>query len=78
MDRKRLDEGFEIRDFMCKMPKSVTLNEEWFVYSMEWLQQWERYVYFDLIEESKPSSEEKRPHPGPVDCSAITEAPNRL
>lgn len=50
MDRKRLDEGFEIRDLMCKMPKLVKLNEEWFVYSMEWLQKWERYVYFDLIE----------------------------
>lgn len=61
---------------MREMPKLVTVGEEWFVYSMEWLQRWERYVYFDLIEESKPSSDEQRPHPGPVDCSSITEPPN--
>jgi hypothetical protein len=63
---------------MRQMPKSVEVSEEWFVYSMHWLEKWERYVYFDLIEESKPSSDELRPNPGPVDCADITEPNTKL
>jgi hypothetical protein len=55
---------------MKQMPKTVGVGDEWFVYSMHWLKKWEKYVYFDLIEQSKPSTEE-RPHPGQVDCSDI-------
>lgn len=56
------------------MPKSVMLGDEWFVYSMSWLKKWEDYVYFDLIDQTKPSSDnsDDRPHPGSVDCSDIT------
>ena len=63
---------------MRQMPKSVEVSEEWFVYSMHWLEKWERYVYFDLIEESKPSSDKLRPNPGPVDCADITEPNTKL
>jgi hypothetical protein len=55
LDAKRLDEGFMIRELMRQMPKSVMLGDEWFVYSMQWLRKWETYVYFDLIEQTKPS-----------------------
>ena len=67
---ERLEEGFEIREMMKHMPKTVLLGDEWFVYGMEWLKKWEQYVYFDLIDGSKPSNDE-RPNPGPVDCSDI-------
>lgn len=78
IDPKRLEEGFTIRELMKQMPKSVMLGDEWFVYSMEWLRKWECYTYFDLIDQAKPSDDEHRPHPGPIDCSDILEAPNKL
>lgn len=67
-----------VRELMKQMPKSVMLGDEWFVYSMAWLRKWESYVYFDLIEQTKPSDEEARPHPGPVSCSDIILPPNKL
>lgn len=73
VERTRLDEGLEVQELMRLMPKSVQLGEEWFVYSMVWLRKWEDYVYFDLIDSTKPSSgsSDSRAHPGPVDCSDI-------
>ena len=77
IDRNRLEDGFAIRNMMQSIPKAVSDKEEWFVYSMEWLRKWENYVYFDLIEQSKPSHDEERPHPGPVDCSNIIQETNK-
>ena len=62
---------------MKQMPKTVMAGDEWFVYSMHWLKKWEQYVYFDLIEQSKPSTEE-RPHPCQVDCSEIVLPEDKL
>ena len=45
---------------------------------MKWLKKWEFYVYFDLIDESKPSIDEKRPHPGKIDCSDIIAPVDKL
>lgn len=63
---------------MRLMPKTVSIKEEWRVYSVSWLKKWEHYTYFDLIEQTKPSNEEARPFPGPIDCSDILVEPDKL
>jgi hypothetical protein len=67
-----------MRDLMKKMPKLVEPGDDWFVYSCEWLHKWQKHVYFELIEQSRPLGDVERPSPGMVDCSAIIEPASKF
>jgi len=57
------------------MAKKVTAGSEWFLVSMSWIKTWQKHAYLDLITDEQADSDlsEKRPRPGPIDCSDITQ-----
>ena len=58
------------------MDRLVTPGSKWYVLAMDWVQQWQKYTYFDYLEDNDSDSaqisdKERQISPGPLNNSSI-------
>ena len=41
-----------VKEMIDSMDRLVTPGSKWYVLAMDWVQQWQKYTYFDYLEEN--------------------------
>lgn len=49
VDTVRFEEAKELYRMIQKMEKRVEPGSKWYIVSMEWIEKWQRHVYFDYL-----------------------------
>lgn len=50
VDEKRLQEAKDVAKLIKEMDKQVTPGSKWFIVSMRWIDKWQKYTYFDMLD----------------------------
>lgn len=51
MDEKRLQEAKLVKEMLERMDNLVTPGSTWYLLAMDWVKKWQRYTYYDYLEE---------------------------
>jgi len=71
--RERIVEALKFRELLSQMDRLVKKDSIWFIVGKQWLSQWERYNYVDLIDGNKleMSDDERNAKPGKINNEEI-------
>ena len=71
--RERIVEALKFRELLSQMDRIVKKDSIWFIVGKQWLSQWERYNYVDLIDGNKleMSDDERNAKPGKINNEEI-------
>jgi len=54
--RERLKEAVEVRDMLSQMDRQVKEGSTWFLIGNQWMEKWQKYVFYDVINgETQPT-----------------------
>lgn len=77
---ERIEEGQKVKDLIDQMEIKVRPGSIWYLISNSWMQEWQKYVYYDYLrgQPMREVKENQRSRPGPINNSDIIMAiPNK-
>ena len=65
--KERIEEANEVKELLKSMAKQVEPGSKWFIISMKWIDQLQKYLYLDYLTGSPQEiSDSERTKPGPI------------
>ena len=71
---ERVEEGLKAKKMMDAIPRLPKAGSKWYALDMEWVKQWQEYIYFDLLTDPGSTTvvSEEAEMPGPLDWDLIS------